>query len=173
MSAFSRLPLRGDEDDACILHYLRSVSGSLSVSRNLGKAQRIELFHANDILRPWRTFCVNYEARTSTDPPRQMAKRRLKNYKLKHSRLLTCYSGLLYLLAMYSSKETVDSLPPTCATTVITAHVPHTLDVGSLRRNVDDSERASTKRFDGLCRFSFSILDLFGLLPTSNSYLAS
>jgi hypothetical protein len=79
-------------------------------SRNLGKAQRIELFHANDFLRPWRTFCVNYGARTSTDPPRQMAKRRLKNYKLKHGRLLTCYSGLLYLLAIYSSKETVDSL---------------------------------------------------------------
>ena len=58
-------------------------------------------FLANDILRMWRTFCVNYEAFTEKEPPEERAKRRLKNYKLKHSRLLTCYSGLLYLLAIY------------------------------------------------------------------------
>lgn len=64
-------------------------------------------FLANDVLRLWRTFCVNYEARTATDPPEKNAKRKLKNYKLKHSRLLTCYSSLLYLLAEYSAKNTV------------------------------------------------------------------
>jgi predicted nucleotidyltransferase len=64
-------------------------------------------FLANDILRLWRTFCVNYEARSSTEPERKKAKRKLKNYKLKHSRLLTCYSGLLYLLAVFSEKKTV------------------------------------------------------------------
>ena len=64
-------------------------------------------FLANDILRMWRTFCVNYEARTQTDPAEKRAKRKLKNYKLKHSRLLTCYSGLLYLLAVHSQKGTV------------------------------------------------------------------
>jgi predicted nucleotidyltransferase len=64
-------------------------------------------FLANDILRMWRTFCVNYEARTETDPPEKKAKRKLKNYKLKHSRLLTCYSGLLYLLAVFSRNKTV------------------------------------------------------------------
>jgi predicted nucleotidyltransferase len=63
---------------------------------------------ANDILRLWRTFCVNYEARSFTDPPEEKAKRKLKNYKLKHSRLLTCYSSLLYLLAVYSAKNTVN-----------------------------------------------------------------
>ncbi len=62
---------------------------------------------ANDILRLWRTFCVNYEARTATEPATKKAKRRLKNYKLKHSRLLTCYSALLYLLAIYSERKTV------------------------------------------------------------------
>lgn len=74
------------------------------------KNEFVPAFLANDILRLWRTFCVNYEARTLSDPPRQKAKRKLKNYKLKHSRLLTCYSGLLYLLAVYSVKETVDPL---------------------------------------------------------------
>lgn len=64
-------------------------------------------FLANDILRLWRTFCVNYEARTESEPEEQKAKRKLKNYKLKHSRLLTCYSGLLYLLALYELNRTV------------------------------------------------------------------
>jgi hypothetical protein len=62
---------------------------------------------ANDILRLWRTFCVNYEARTATEPAAKKAKRKLKNYKLKHSRLLTCYSALLYLLAIYADRNTV------------------------------------------------------------------
>ena len=64
-------------------------------------------FLANDILRMWRTFCVNYEARTHSEPEKEMAKRRLKNYKLKHSRLLTCYSALLYLLAVFTRNKTV------------------------------------------------------------------
>lgn len=67
----------------------------------------VPAFLANDILRLWRTFCVNYEARTSTEPERKRAKRRLKNYKLKHSRLLTCYSALLYLLAVFTKTGTV------------------------------------------------------------------
>lgn len=64
-------------------------------------------FLANDILRLWRTFCINYEARTETDPAEKKAKRKLKNYKLKHSRLLTCYSGLLYLLHIFQRNKTV------------------------------------------------------------------
>ncbi len=71
------------------------------------KYEFIPAFLANDILRLWRTFCVNYEARTETEPARKRAKRKLKNYKLKHSRLLTCYSALLYLLAIYVETKTV------------------------------------------------------------------
>jgi hypothetical protein len=73
------------------------------------KNEFIPAFLANDILRLWRTFCVNYEARTTTEPEEKRAKRKAKNYKLKHSRLLTCYSALLYLLAVYQSKQ---SVPP-------------------------------------------------------------
>lgn len=50
---------------------------------------------------------MNYEARTETDPPRKKAKRKLKNFKLKHSRLLTCYSALACLLALFKDKHTV------------------------------------------------------------------
>lgn len=61
----------------------------------------------NDILRLWRTFCVNYEAGTREKPDRAQAKRQLKHYKLQHSRLLTCYSGLLYLLGAFVQDGTV------------------------------------------------------------------
>jgi len=72
------------------------------------KANFVPAFLTNDILRLWRTFCVNYEARTKSEPAEQRAKRKLKNYKLKHSRMLTCYSALLHLLAVFASKGTVD-----------------------------------------------------------------
>ncbi|MGH9742330.1 MAG: nucleotidyltransferase domain-containing protein [Candidatus Acidiferrum sp.] len=71
------------------------------------KGNFIPAFLGNDILRLWRTFCVNYEARTARVPDEEKAKGKLKNYKLKHSRLLTCYSALLYLLAVYGDKQTV------------------------------------------------------------------
>lgn len=62
---------------------------------------------ANDILRFWRTLCLNYEARTSEQTPEHRAKRKLANYKLKHSRMLTCFSALLFLLDVYVRSGTV------------------------------------------------------------------
>ncbi|NWG25114.1 MAG: nucleotidyltransferase domain-containing protein [Pseudorhodoplanes sp.] len=67
----------------------------------------VPAFLANDILRLWRTFCVNYEAGTERIPEDKKAKGKLKNYKLKHSRMLTCYSALLYLLATFARHQTV------------------------------------------------------------------
>ena len=55
------------------------------------KTDFMPAFLANDILRLWRTFCVNYEASTKKAHGIEKAERKLKNYKLKHSRLLTCY----------------------------------------------------------------------------------
>ncbi len=71
------------------------------------KTDFVPAFLANDILRLWRTFCVNYEARTERVPEEEKAKGKLKNFKLKHSRLLTCYSALLQLLAVYGRQGTV------------------------------------------------------------------
>jgi predicted nucleotidyltransferase len=68
---------------------------------------------ANDILRFWRTLCLNYEAASTSELPRtektkvDRAKRKIKNYKLKHSRMLTCYSAVLYLLFVYDRNKTV------------------------------------------------------------------
>lgn len=71
------------------------------------KEEFMPSFLLNDILRLWRTFCVNYEARTKTAPRYMKNKRRVKNYKLKHSRIITCYSAVLELLAIYREQGTV------------------------------------------------------------------
>lgn len=62
-------------------------------------------FLVNDILRFWRTLCVNYEAGITTSP----AKRRAKNYKLKFSRLLTCFSAIVGIQAKFQSNGTVSA----------------------------------------------------------------
>ncbi len=61
----------------------------------------------NDILRLWRTLCVNYEARTQDTPAGKKIERKLKNYKLRYSRILTCFSSILVLIAEYERKGTV------------------------------------------------------------------
>jgi hypothetical protein len=71
------------------------------------KTNFMPAFLANDVLRLWRTFCVNYEARTERVPELEKAKGKLKNYKLKHSRLLTCYSAILFLVALYAQNSSV------------------------------------------------------------------
>ncbi len=70
-------------------------------------AKFIPAFLTNDILRLWRTFCVNYEARTNRNSEQDRAQGKMKNYKLKHSRIMTCYSAILFLLSVFSKKGTV------------------------------------------------------------------
>lgn len=67
----------------------------------------VPTFLANDILRMWRTFCVNYEAGKPPESEEDKAKRKLKNYKLKHSRMLSCYSALMFLLFVYKQSGAV------------------------------------------------------------------
>jgi len=64
----------------------------------------VPAFLFNDILRMWRTFCVNYEHKRKSGSPET----KIKNLKLKYSRMLTCYSALLFLLDAYSRNKTVD-----------------------------------------------------------------
>ena len=71
------------------------------------KSNFIPAYLTNDILRLWRTFCVNYEAKSLRVPDSKKSEGKLKNFKLKHSRLLTCYSAILYLLGVYRQQETV------------------------------------------------------------------
>jgi hypothetical protein len=52
------------------------------------------VFLANDITRFWKTLCLNYEHKRNRKDKGVEAKRKshLKNFKLKFSRLLTCFS---------------------------------------------------------------------------------
>lgn len=59
-----------------------------------GKADYRPLFLMNDILRYWRTVCLNYE-RTRHDPRKPWWK---KNLNLKFSRKLTVFSSVLSIL---------------------------------------------------------------------------
>ncbi|HEY2090251.1 MAG TPA: DUF294 nucleotidyltransferase-like domain-containing protein [Thermoanaerobaculia bacterium] len=63
----------------------------------------IPVFLTNDITRYWKVLCLSYEAHGDDSPE----ERRLRNYKLKHSRLLTCYSAILYLAWVLRARETV------------------------------------------------------------------
>jgi hypothetical protein len=63
----------------------------------------IPAFLFNDIMRMWRTFCVNYEFHRKEGDSRN----KIKNLKLKFSRMLTCFSGIIYLLAIYSKQGNV------------------------------------------------------------------
>lgn len=92
-------------------------------------------FLANDIIRLWRTLCVNYEARTERQPEEKRLKRKAKNFKLKYSRMLTCYSALLYLLSVFSQKNTV---PPNDVTQM--ARLTPTQRLESIRDNSGLSE---------------------------------
>jgi hypothetical protein len=73
------------------------------------KTEFVPAFLTNDILRLWRTFCVNYEARTSSTPEPKRIKRKIKNYKLKHNRMLTCYSAILFLLGALRIEKSVSA----------------------------------------------------------------
>ncbi|MBX7461677.1 hypothetical protein [Qipengyuania huizhouensis] len=60
-------------------------------------------FLFNDILRMWRTFCVNYEYFRKKGG----GDWRIKNLKLKYFRILTCFSAIAHILAKFSEYKTV------------------------------------------------------------------
>jgi hypothetical protein len=59
------------------------------------------VFLANDIVRFWKTLCLNYEHRRNRPTNDQVTRARshLKNLKLKFSRMLTCFSALVWIAA--------------------------------------------------------------------------
>lgn len=57
------------------------------------------IFLTNDIIRFWKTLCLNYEHRRNRPPgnPREKNKGHLNNLKLKFSRMTTCMSAVMAL----------------------------------------------------------------------------
>lgn len=64
-------------------------------------------FLVNDILRYWKTLCLNYEhSRNNPDTNESSARKsQLKNLKLKFSRMLTCFSLIIPLAKPRESIE--------------------------------------------------------------------
>jgi hypothetical protein len=114
------------------------------------------VFLVNDILRLWRTFCVNYEHRTRAaaklppvmeETPEKKAKRKLKHYKLTHSRMLTCYSAIASLLETFSrqrrvSKDDIRQL-------VSERPLDRLAAIGRRRNTVDDQVNAVVDHYAG------------------------
>jgi predicted nucleotidyltransferase len=65
----------------------------------------LPIYLTNDLIRYWKVLCLNYEANTRN--AENQNKRRLNNYKLKHSRLLTCYSALVYFCHLLRRTNTI------------------------------------------------------------------
>jgi predicted nucleotidyltransferase len=57
-------------------------------------------FLINDILRFWKTLCLNYEHKRNQAVARHTIKTKVKNFKLGFSRLLTCF-GTVALLSTF------------------------------------------------------------------------
>lgn len=57
-------------------------------------------FLLNDILRFWKTLCLNYENKRNvrTEDEIKNTKNRVRNFKLKFSRLMTCFASIAYLM---------------------------------------------------------------------------
>jgi hypothetical protein len=70
------------------------------------------IFLLNDLVRFWKTLCLNYEGYSRQHP--SDGERRLDLLKLRYSRLWTCFSGIAYLLAGLQgeliSRERVSSM---------------------------------------------------------------
>jgi predicted nucleotidyltransferase len=65
------------------------------------------LFLVNDILRFWKTLCLNYENRRNRTEDRALKnKHHLRNLKLKFSHLLICFSTIIPLFASRNSSPT-------------------------------------------------------------------
>lgn len=67
-------------------------------------------FLVNDILRFWKTLCLNYENKRNQpeeDSARILAQK-IKNLKLKFSRMLTCFGSICYIVSQENSSGAND-----------------------------------------------------------------
>lgn len=109
----------------------------------------LPIFLMNDIMRFWKTLCLNYEERTGAEKVTNIGKRRLHNYKLKHSRLMTCYSGIIYLQAVLQRDK--GTVSPEAAITMV--YESPTSRLETVARVMPDAESAVQKILDGYSRF--------------------
>jgi hypothetical protein len=96
-------PLLGSETyDKLLANVIEAYFGDFKDNKD----EFVPAFMVNDILRMWRTFAVNYELERGK-PGKGF---RIKNLKLKYSRMITCYSAVMYLLERHTHADTVTPL---------------------------------------------------------------
>lgn len=86
-------------------------------------------FLVNDILRFWKTLCLNYEHRRNQDGEARKIKQKIRNFKLGFSRLMTCFSAIS-CFSSYNSIEKSDmlhifSLSPVERLLFLSGRIPH------------------------------------------------
>lgn len=72
-------------------------------------------FLVNDIVRFWKTLCLNYENKRnqpSTDTEKVISQK-IKNLKLKFSRMLTCFGSICYIASQDGTMDTSSLLEMT------------------------------------------------------------
>lgn len=67
-------------------------------------------FLINDILRFWKTLCLNYEHKRNEESSRLKIKHKIKNFKLGFSRLLTCFATVAALSTFRKTVTPADVL---------------------------------------------------------------
>ena len=91
---------------------LREITGSYFRDYQDHERDFRTTFLLNDILRFWKTLCLNYEHKRNTpySTEREAQKSHLKNLKLKFSRMLTCFSLVIPLAMPRESIEPEECL---------------------------------------------------------------
>lgn len=77
---------------------IKEIIGSYCRDYGVNPKYRTPMFLINDILRYWRTMCINYEHRRNERTEELSNDDHLKNLKLKFSRMHICFSLLLSLI---------------------------------------------------------------------------
>ena len=75
-------------------------------------------FLTNDILRFWKTLCLNYEHKRNQSEGRRNTKHKVKNFKLGFSRLLTCFATVA-ILSTYKETITPENVIRICHLTPV------------------------------------------------------
>jgi len=73
-------------------------------------------FLINDIIRFWKTLCLNYEHKRNEAKSRNVIKHKIKNFKLGYSRLMTCFATVA-ALSTYRKTISPDEVVGICSIT--------------------------------------------------------
>lgn len=99
------------------------------------------IFLVNDILRFWKTLCLNYENKRNqpdADYDRKL-KQKVKNLKLKFSRMLTCFGSISYIAARRPPMD-VDDILSMMAHTPLERLEAACVDYPSTHRNLEKAQ---------------------------------